>query len=158
VTRNTHLAWKVKYAPGAIEARGFKGGRQVLTARRETSGAAAKIVLRADRQKLFADGEDVAVITAEIQDAQGREVSIADNQLKFQVSGGGRLLGLGNGDPSCHELDTADGRRAFNGFCMAIIKTSKSADDIHVEASSPGLQPATVSLTTASVALRPAVA
>jgi beta-galactosidase len=129
----------------------------VLAAKRETSGPAARIVLRPDRQKLFADGEDVAMITAEIQDAQGREVAIADNQLTFAVSGGGRLLGLGNGDPSCHELDTADRRRAFNGFCMAIVQSSKSADEIHVEASSPGLQPATVSLTTASVPLRPAV-
>jgi beta-galactosidase len=157
VTRNTHLMWKVKYAPGSIEAKGYKGGKQVLAAKRETSGPAARIVLRPDRQKLFADGEDVAMITAEIQDAQGREVAIADNQLTFAVSGGGRLLGLGNGDPSCHELDTADRRRAFNGFCMAIVQSSKSADEIHVEASSPGLQPATVSLTTASVPLRPAV-
>ena len=157
IARNTHLMWKVKYAPGAIEARGFKGGRQVLTAKRETSGPAAKIVLRADRQKLLANGEDVAMITAEIQDAQGREVAIADNRLTFKVSGGGRLLGLGNGDPSCHELDTADSRSAFNGLCMAIVQTSKSADEVQVEAGSPGLQTGTVSLTSAAVTLRPAV-
>ena len=149
--------WKVKYTPGVIEARGFKGGRQVLVEKRETSGPAAKIQLRADRQKLLADGEDVAIITAQIQDAQGREVAIADNQLTFKVSGSGRLLGLGNGDPSCHEADTADSRRAFNGLCMAIVQTSKSPDEIRVEASSPGLLSATVSLTTAAVPLRPAV-
>jgi beta-galactosidase len=157
VVRNTHLMWKVKYAPGSIEAKGYNGGKQVLAAKRETSGPAAKVVLRADRQKLFADGEDVAMITAEIQDAKGREVAIADNELTFRVSGGGRLHGLGNGDPSCHELDTASSRRAFSGLCMAIVQTSKSADEIRVEASSPGLQSGTVSLTAASAPLRPAV-
>ena len=103
------------------------------------------------------DGEDVAIITAQIQDAQGREVAIADNQLSFKVSGGGRLLGLGNGDPSCHELDKGDSRRAFNGLCLAILQASKSAGEIHVEVSSPGLLSATVTLTTAAVPLRPAV-
>ena len=30
VVRNTHLEWKVKYAPGALEARGYKDGQQAL--------------------------------------------------------------------------------------------------------------------------------
>jgi len=158
VARNTHLMWKVKYAPGAIEARGFKGGKQVLTAKRETSGPAAKIVLRTDRNRLLANGEDVAMVTAAIRDSQGREVATADSPLNFKVSGGGKLIGLGNGDPSSHEMDKADSRRAFNGLCMAIIQTSKSADEIRVEASSPGLETAAVTLTSASVTLRPAVA
>jgi len=98
VKRNTHLMWKVKYAPGSIEARGFTGGRHALTVTRETSGPAAKIVLRPDRQKLLANGEDVAMITAQILDSQGREVATADNPLTFAVSGGGKLIGLGNGD------------------------------------------------------------
>jgi beta-galactosidase len=157
VARNTHLIWKVKYAKGAIEARGFKGGQQVLTAKRETVGPAAKIVLRADRQRLLANGEDVSMITVEIQDAAGRDVAIADNPLTFKVSGGGKLIGLGNGDPSCHEMDTADSRRAFNGLCQAIVQTSKSTDEIHVEASSPGLQTGSVSLTSSAVTLRPVV-
>ena len=99
------------------------------------------------QERWLANGEDVAMITAEIQDAQGRELVIADNPLTFKVSGGGKLIGLGNGDPSSHELDTADSRRAFNGLCQAIVQTSKTADEIHVEASSRGLQPGTVSLT-----------
>jgi beta-galactosidase len=157
ITRNTHLMWKVKYAPGALEARGFKDGKQALVTNRETSGRAAKIVLSTDRQRLQANGEDVAMIAAQILDSQDREVPTADSPLTFKVSGGGKLIGLGNGDPSCHEMDKADSRRAFNGLCMAIVQTSKSADEIHVEASSPGLESATVSLTSVSATLRPSV-
>ena len=157
VTRDTHLMWKVKYVPGSIEAMGFKDGTKVLAARRETTGPAAKIALSADRQELLANGEDVAMVTAQILDSGGREVPIADSPLTFKVSGGGKLIGLGNGDPSCHELDKSDRRRAFNGLCMAIVQTSKSADKIHVEASSPGLESATVVLTSVSAALRSSV-
>ena len=49
VKKNGHLVWKVKYAPGVIEARASKGGRVVLTEKRETAGPAAKIVAVPDR-------------------------------------------------------------------------------------------------------------
>jgi len=158
VARDTHLVWKVKYAAGAIEARGSKGGRQVLTAKRETTGPAAKVQLRSDRGRIDGNAEDVAMITATVVDAQGREVPIADNELTFQVAGSGKLLGLGNGDPSSHELDTAPSRKAFNGLCMAIVQASKVAGEIRVEATSPGLEPGAVTVTVAPAPLRPAVA
>ena len=157
VTRNTHLMWKVKYTPGTIEAKGFKGGQQVLSERRETTGAVARIMLRPDRTRISADGEDVSVITAEVVDAQGRQVPVADNALTFKVSGSGRLLGLGNGDPSCHEPDKADTRHAFNGLAMAIVQASKQAGEIQIEASSPGLASGTLNIAAAPATPRPAV-
>ena len=39
--KDQHLAWNVTYAPGTIEARGYRGGQQVMTAKRETTGAPA---------------------------------------------------------------------------------------------------------------------
>ncbi|RYF90968.1 MAG: DUF4982 domain-containing protein, partial [Caulobacteraceae bacterium] len=65
VVRNRHLQWTVPYAPGVLEARGWKDGRLVLTARRETAGPAAALRLSADRSRIAADGEDVAVVTVE---------------------------------------------------------------------------------------------
>src|ERR1035438_7810895 len=55
VKKNGHLEWKVKYAPGTLEARASKGGCVVLTEKRETAGPAAKIVAVADRSKLAAE-------------------------------------------------------------------------------------------------------
>src|SRR5260370_23067571 len=48
--KDSHGAWVVKYAPGAIEARGYKDGKVVMTAKRETTGSAAKLVMNADRR------------------------------------------------------------------------------------------------------------
>jgi hypothetical protein len=62
VERNSHVEWKVKYAPGVLEARGLMDGQVVLTQRRETTGAPARLGLRPDREKISADGVDVAVI------------------------------------------------------------------------------------------------
>jgi beta-galactosidase len=145
VRRNSHLEWKVKYAPGVLEARGSRGERVVLTAKSETTATPDRIVLRPDRLTIAADGADLSVISVEIVDARGRTVPTACNQVSFNLSGPGRLIGMGNGDPTCHEPDkpaspTEGVRSTFNGLCMAIVQSLKTAGKIVVRASSPGLE------------------
>jgi beta-galactosidase len=157
VKKQSHIAWKVPYAPGVIEARAMKGGNQIV-ARRETTGEAARIVLRPDRTRIAADNEDLSVVEAQVVDAQGRIVPTAGHQIAFSVSAAGKILGVGNGDPSCHEADRATTRSAFNGLCMALVQATQQVGEIRVEASSPGLERATVVLTAASVTRRPTLA
>ena len=83
VAKDSHVAWNVKYAPGTIEAKGYKGNKVVMTEKRETTGAAAKLVMRANRENVDANGEDVAMFAVEVQDAQGRMVPITDNVVTF---------------------------------------------------------------------------
>jgi beta-galactosidase len=158
VKKNQHVAWNVPYAAGAIEARGYKADKVVMTTRRETTGAAAKLVMTADRQEANADGEDVVMFAVAVHDAQGREVPIADNEVAFQVSGPGKLIGVGNGDPTDHAPDKGTSRKAFSGLCMAIVQSTKKPGSITVQATSPGLVPATVTISTRKVSLRPQVA
>jgi beta-galactosidase len=73
------------------------------------------------------------------------------------VSGGGKLLGVSNGDPSSHESDKGDKRRAFNGLAMAIVQAGKQAGEMQVEASSPGLEGAVVTVVCEPAKARPAV-
>jgi len=158
VTPNTRLVWKIKYAPGTLEARGFKGARQVLTFQRQTTGAAAKIVLKPDRSKIDAGGEDLSMVAVEIQDREGRVVPVAGNEVVFQVSGAGRLIGVCNGDPSSHESDHAGKRSAFQGLCMAIVQSARQPGETRVEASSAGLEGASVTIECRAGKVRPSVA
>lgn len=158
VPKDSHVAWNVKYVPGALEARGSKGGKVVMTTRRETTGAPAKLVMTADRQDVSADGEDVAMFSIAVHDSQGRVVPITNNAITFRVSGEGKLIGTGNGDPTDHDSDKGDVRRAFSGYCMGLVQSTKKAGSITVEATSPGLAPATVTVASKGVQLRPQVA
>jgi beta-galactosidase len=156
VVKNGHLVWKVKYAPGAIEARASKGGSVVLTQWRETTGPAAKIVATADRGKIAADGQDVAVVNVTLVDAQGRTVPTAGNFVTFAVSGPGAVIGVGNGDPSCHEPDHASQRSAFNGLCMAIVQSRRGEPGaVTMRVASDGLEPAVVEIASEAAALKP---
>jgi beta-galactosidase len=158
VKKDSHVAWVVKYAPGSIEARGFKDGKQVMVTKRETTGAAAKLVLTADRSEVSADGEDVAMFAVEVQDAQGRVVPITGNEVTFKVTGAGKLIGVGNGDPTDQESDKGTTRKAFSGYCMGIVQATKSSGTVTVEVTSPGLVTATTTISAQSVELRPQVA
>jgi len=155
--KDSHVAWVVKYAPGTIEARAYKGEKVVMTTKRETTGPAVRLAMSADRQQLAGDGEDVVIFAVEVRDAQDRVVPITDNEVTFKLSGEGKLIGVGNGDPTDQASDKGTSRKAFCGYCMAVVQSTKQGGNITVEATSPGLVPATVTLPVKAVTLRPQV-
>ena len=146
VVRNRHLAWTVPYAPGVIEARGFKNGRRVATQRRETAGPPAALRLSVDRDRLTADGEDVAMIAASVVDARGRPCPRAGDLVVFEVAGDARVIGVGNGDPVSHEPDRSDRRHLFNGLAQAIVQAGRRGGPITITAQADGLRPAVLRL------------
>ena len=104
---NSKLTWQVKYAPGTLSAKGFDdAGNVIAETKVETTGDAVAIKLVPDRSTINANREDVSVFTVSAVDAQGRPVPVAQNKINFTVEGAGKILGVGNGDPSCHEPDT----------------------------------------------------
>ncbi len=157
-----HVEWKVKYAPGSIEARGTKDGKVVLTEKRETTGEAETIRLTADRTEINADGEDIVVITVEALDKDGRPVPTAQYPINFHVSGEGALIGVGNGDPNCQENDKEPKRSLFNGLAQVIVQSTKHAGKITIKAAKeswdgPSLKSTEISITTKAVTLRASV-
>ena len=129
-----HVEWKIKYAPGFIEARGRKDGKVVLTERRETTGEPVAIRLSADRMEINADSEDLAILRVEAVDKDGRAVPTANNLIGFKIKGEGKLIGVGNGDPNCQESDKASKRSLFNGLAQVILQTTHDAGEIQIEA------------------------
>jgi len=156
-----HVEWKVRYEPGAIEARGSKGGKIVLTEKRETTGPAVSIRLTADRTEINADGEDLAILKVEALDKEGRAVPTAQTLIGFNVSGAGALIGVGNGNPNCQESDKEPKRSLFNGLAQAIIQSTKEPGEIQIEAVNQvrheDVAPAKLTITTKKVELRPSV-
>lgn len=155
--RNGHLKWKAVYQPGKVVAIGYKNGKRILTETVETTRPASKIVLKADRQTIKADGRDVSVITVEVQDNKGRIVPDACQMLTFRLEGEGRIIGVGNGDPAylgedhpkdkdCHEF----GIPAFNGLAQLIIQSSQIPSALTLSCTADGLKQGYLSLTTAN--------
>ena len=162
VPRFGHVEWEVVYQPGVIEARARKDKKVVLTERRETTGPATSIRLTADRIDIDADGEDVAIFKVEALDARGRLVPTANHKIGFNILGEAKLIGVGNGDPNCLESDKAPRRSLFNGLAQVIVRSTKQAGPIIIEAMEEApyvtaLRPARLVLRSRAAAPRPAV-
>jgi beta-galactosidase len=142
----TKLEWELVYKPGKLEARGYNKGRTVVKDFVETTSAPSQIELKSDYNTLKSDGCDVAVIRVAIKDAMGRVVPVADNLVKFAIEGPGRIIGTGNGNPTSHEPDKANQRKAFNGLCLVLIQTDRTGGEIRLKASSETLKSAEVIL------------
>jgi beta-galactosidase len=86
------------------------------------------------------------MVTVEVVDAKGQVVPTAGNKFDFTLTGPAALIGVGNGDPSCHEPDKGSSRSAFNGLAQAIVQTTREAGEITLKATSPGLKEAVLKL------------
>jgi beta-galactosidase len=157
VAKNSHVMWKVPYQPGTLEAKGTRGATFTLTSKRETTGPAQRIVLTPDRGALLANGEDVAVIQASAVDSAGRWVAIAEDEILFTVAGSGKLIGVGNGDPSSHEADKAPTRHLFNGLALALVQATRDEGAITITATATGLESGTIAVACGPAPARPAV-
>ncbi len=101
--QNGHIDWDVKYQPGILQAKGFVKNKLIISQKIETTDSPAKIALSSERSQIDADGEDVSIITVQINDKNDRMVPTANQEIAFSLTGPGKIIGIGNGDPASHE-------------------------------------------------------
>ncbi|MEM6884595.1 MAG: DUF4982 domain-containing protein, partial [Verrucomicrobiota bacterium] len=155
---NSKLAWAVDYAPGELKAIGYDdAGEQIKQTAIETTGAPAAIRLKADRQALWADDRDLAIMQVEVVDEAGRHVPDADHLIEFELDSNLKLLGVGNGNPISHEPDQEPRRKLYHGLAQILVAAGTAAGSFAVKATSAGLQPAELTLTLQQPETPPAV-
>lgn len=135
-----HASWRVKFAPGKVEAVSRKDGKEVCRTAINTAGEPYKVVLTPDRSLIKSDGKDLSYFTADVLDKDGNLCPWADNEISFQVSGAGENVGVDNGSPISHERFKSDHRKAFYGKALLIVRNNGSKGKIKVSASADGLR------------------
>jgi beta-galactosidase len=140
--------WSVPYQRGQLKAIGIREGKPVAEAIAETTGPATALGLEIhssfDAREIPADGHFALPITVFALDDQGWRVPDASPRAEFSVVGPAKIIGVGNGDPTCHEPDKASARSLFRGLAQVIVQTTTTAGAIRLSASSPGVRPATL--------------
>jgi len=117
------LRWDaLVYQPGELKVVAYKNGRPWATEVVTTAGAPARLKLKADRQQIRADGQDLAFITVSVADQAGSVVPQAANKIHFTVEGPGEIVATDNGDPTSFESFQSPDRQAFNGLCLVIVR------------------------------------
>lgn len=157
-----YLTWNVPYADGTITAKAFdEAGREISTEKWagrksvKTAGSAARLTVSVNREKMEANGSDLAYLTVNVEDANGVIVPTAKNRVTFKVEGSGVLAGLDNGVQADHQSFRDGDRAAHAGQLVGIVRAAKNAGSVKVTVSAEGLEPATVEIPVEKVADQP---
>jgi len=142
------LRWDlVTYEPGEVKVVAYKQGKEWATSTVRTVGRAAKLDLVPDRSRIAADGADLSFITLRVTDQDGNTVPMAKDSVKFSIEGPGEIVATDNGDPTSFVPFPSTERPAFNGLCLAIVRSKPGQKGaITVRAQAPALQGANVTL------------
>jgi beta-galactosidase len=143
------LLWNVPWAAGTLRAVALEGDRTVATKEVRTAGAPAKVALQPDRKTIDAGGRDLSFVTVRIEDREGNLCPMANNLVRFTLSGPGSIAGVDNGDSATTEPFQANQRTAFYGLALAIVRSDKAAGSVRLVASAEGLQPGETVIRTA---------
>lgn len=141
-----HVSWRVEYKPGTLRAVSRKDGQKVLERTIQTAGEPSQIELEPNKMELRSDGNDMIFVTVNILDEDGVLAPRADDLVKFQVSGGGKIVGVDNGYQASLEPFKAEQRKAFNGKCLVIIQSNSKNESVELTATSEGLESESISI------------
>jgi beta-galactosidase len=149
LTTKYRLMWEVPYQPGSLKVVGYTGGKQAAVHEIRTAGAPARITLLPDRGTIRADGEDLSFVTVRVEDKDGNFCPLADNLVKFKLSGPGKIAAVDNGNAATTEPFQADYRKAFNGLALLIVRSEPGpAGRIQIAAAADGLSAGQAVVTT----------
>lgn len=136
-------SWQVTPDAGCVRAVGYHGGKPAAEQSLRRYQAAARLQMTTSRAYLYADAQDAILVNVQAVDANGVPCGDAAGEVRFSASGGGVILGVGNGDPNCHEPDRAERRSLFHGKCQMILQAAQGAcGSIAVTASADGMEQA----------------
>lgn len=142
------LMWMdTKYEPGTLKVVAYdKDGNAVAEEVVHTAGKPHHIELSVDRNRLSADGKDLAFINVRVVDKNGNFCPNATNLIKFNVRGVGSFRAAANGDPASLESFQAPAMKLFSGQLTAIVEAGEQPGAIYFEATSSGLKGATIEI------------
>ena len=134
--------WQVAFEKGTITARGYIGNAIVAEDSVETTDTAYAIELEPQFPDIKNDGADTVPVNVYAIDKHGRRVPTASDFIEFELEGDGVILGVGNGNPLCHESDCEPRRSLFAGSCQVLVQSKENAEHIKLIAKSEGLKTA----------------
>ncbi|MFT4176755.1 MAG: glycoside hydrolase family 2 TIM barrel-domain containing protein [Luteolibacter sp.] len=144
--------WQVVYEPGTVRAVARNQGKIVATHELKTAGKPARIVLSADRTKIAPVWDDLSYVEVTVVDDKGIMVPTASDLIIFEVEGSGKVVAVDSANNASHESFQASQRKVWQGRCFALVKATEASGSIVLRATAPGLESATITLTSDSSA------
>ena len=144
VDRIGQYTGKIPCEKGILRAEGYRGDSVVASDSKRMLGKEKHLRAEPHKNALNADGLDAAVVDIRLVDENGTLWQDDSSLLSFAVENG-MILGVGNGDPNCHEADIADHRSLFHG-CAQVIVRNTGTEPVKISVSCPDTEPVSVEI------------
>ena len=131
-------------------------GRYTVT----TPGTVSKLEVSQNKAEIAADGSSLVYISVDVLDKEGNLDTTASNNIVFELTGNGEILGVDNGDQattakyqqrSVLTSSTSANINAYAGKALVIVRSTEDAGSFTVNVSSSGLTGGSASVTTTAV-------
>lgn len=160
-----YATFNVTYEAGTISAIAYDesdeeiqntSGNKVVT----TPGTVTQLEVTQNKTVMKADGQSLAYIEVEVQDADGNLDTTASNTISFSLVGNGEIVGVDNGDQATTEKyqqtsvltsSTSAHIAAYAGKALVIVKSTDTAGNITVNVTSDGLTGGSATINTIAV-------
>jgi beta-galactosidase len=129
----------INYQPGTLKAIGLRNNKAVDSVVLQTPGKAANIRLTADRSLIKNSRNDLAYVTVEIVDADGRLIPGASIPLQFSIEGNGEITATASASPNDMQSFQKPEHRTFRGKCLVIVRPKGKGGKIILQAKGGGL-------------------
>lgn len=140
------ISWDIPFKPGTLKAVAYADGKDVSEYSIASSRAPYQLIVSTDKTVLSMGSDEVAHVVVEILDQDGIPVKLGDNEIRCEIAGPGRLLGL-EGSNNSDMTDYSDSvHRAYRGRLLAYIGATDASGDIRVRFTSPYLKSCEITL------------
>ncbi len=144
ISMRNKIYWQdIPYGKGGyIVAIARTNGKEVARHRLETTGKATALRMEIENPMDWkADGMDLQYIKVYAVDNKGRIVPTSEGEVIFDISGVSKLIAVDNGDHTTDKIFSENNKiTLYNGFAMAILRSSQTAGEVKIKASSNGLK------------------
>ena len=129
VGRNTEFkaVFTLPYEPGTLRAEA--DGKSVTLS---TAGEPARLRLTADRSTIAANGQDLAYITVEVTDSEGRLCPDAAIPCEALVNGQGKLMAFASADLKDREPSTSARVTTWKGRALLVVRSTEKGGRMQV--------------------------
>ena len=138
VEKYGHGEWVVPFEPGEIKVYGKENGREVCSDVQKTTKSAYKLCLRLENGPVYANGQDVAVVTCYCIDKDGLEVPNAVPTVEFHSNRLGEVIGTGS-DISDHIPPSSTVRKMRAGRITVAVRAGNERGGLMLYAESDSL-------------------
>lgn len=139
--KNNTIEWHIPFTPGRVTARGYRDGELADTFSIVTARKAETAAVKVDRDRISADGQDVAFVSIQLTDEAGNPVQVDDRMVTVCVTGEGCFCGIDNGDLR-REVPFGSGQnslKTYFGGALVRVQSARKPGTINIRLKVDGM-------------------